>query len=216
MDVTIAIPTYFANNMLTNCVQSILANVEQPKILIYKNDIGWLQACNKVMMETTGDIILLNDDTYVLSDIVAEMSTLAYSNKDIGIVGGKSLSSNQDTILNYGIYIGTDGNTAHRHFGQSRDSVKVEAQRAVEGSCIYIKRQVIDDIGYFDDEYGFGYREEVDYCFRAREIGYKVVSCPTAEYVHFTSQTHGKLGIENDKFEYFMTKWGTKLALGRI
>jgi len=214
--VTIAIPTYFGNAMLTNCINSILKNVENPEIYVYKNDIGWLLAGNHIMQSTVGDLILLNDDTIVTTDIVMSMKTLAYSDPSIGIVGGKSLAINGETIINYGIYIATDGNSSHKHFGQQRNSVDVEQQKAVEGSCMYIKREVIDAIGYFDEGFGMGYREEVDYCFRAREAGYKVVSCPSAEYIHLVNQTHSKVGITNDKYEYFLEKWGTKLKLGQI
>jgi GT2 family glycosyltransferase len=216
MDVTIAIPTYFGNSMVLNCVASIMAKVTQPKVIVYKNDIGWLQACNKLMQETPGDIILLNDDTVILTDIVREMSELAYSKPEIGIVGGVSLQPSGDAINNYGIYVGTDGNTAHKHYGKSPDMVRVEEQKAVEGSCMYIKREVIDKIGVFDPEFGMGYREEVDYCFRAREAGYLVVSSPKARYIHYVNQTHSVVGITNDKYAYFMSKWSTKLKLGKV
>ena len=213
---TIVIPTYFGNKMLHNCIVSIFEKVQSPKIYVYKNDIGWLKACNEAIKNTQDDVILLNDDTVVLTDIVREMSRLAYSDEKIGIVGGKALSPNQDTIINYGIYIAPDGNTAHKYFGQRRNSVKVETQKAVEGSCMFIKRDLINAIGVFDEIYTNGYRAEVDYAFRARVGGFKCVSTPKAEYVHFTSQTSGPLGIVNDTHEIFMEKWGTALKLGKV
>jgi GT2 family glycosyltransferase len=215
-EVTIIIPTYFGGQLIGNCVSSILKNVPDARFLVYKNDIGWLQAANTIMKSLNTDVILLNDDTLVISDIVGSMKEKAYSDEKIGIVGGKSLEPNTETIINYGIYVAPDGNTAHRYFGQPRNSVKAEKQKAVEGSCMFIKRALIDEIGLFDEKYGMGYREEVDYCFTAREAGWKVVSTPDAEYVHFTSQTNSRLGIKNDTHEYFMSKWGTKLKLGVV
>lgn len=216
-EVTIAIPTYFANTMTTNCVASILKICKNPKILLLKNDIGWLKACNKIMLETKDDIILLNDDTYLVTDIVEELKKVAYSSDTIGIVGGMALSPNGETIVNFGIYISADGNTAHIGFGkQSNEFTDIETRKAVEGSCMYIKREVIDKIGVFDEGYGMGYREEIDYAFRAREAGYKVVSTSTAKYIHFVGQTHGPLGITNVTHKYFMEKWGNKLALGKV
>jgi GT2 family glycosyltransferase len=215
-DVTVIIPTFFGNTMLLNCIASLMSQSFGAKILTYKNDIGWLKAANSLMASVTTDVILLNDDTIVVSDIVKEMQTLAYSSPSIGIVGGKSLSMDLQTIINYGIYVGPDGNTAHRYYGHERNSVKVEKQQAVEGSCFFIKREVIDKIGYFDEGYGMGFREEVDYCFRAREEGYQVASTPKAEYIHLVSQTHGPLGIGNTTFEYFMEKWERKLKRGIV
>jgi GT2 family glycosyltransferase len=217
VDVVIGIPTYFGNKMLQNCVQSILQNVKNSKIFIFKNDIGWLQACNHILHNTTTDIILLNDDTFVITDIAQELYDVAYKYEGVGIVGGKSLAPNGETVINYGIHVSADGNTAHKYFGHpSSELTKVESQKAVEGSCMYIKREVIEKIGVFDERYKMGYRAEVDYGFRAREAGYKIVSAPEAKYIHFTSQTAGPLGITNDTHDIFMDVWGKKLALGKI
>lgn len=214
-DCTVVIPTYFAGKMLENCVNSILTRSKSANILINKNDVGWLKAANESMMILNTDILLINDDIIALSDLVGGMQELAYSDPQIGIVGGKSLAPDTETIINYGIHIAPDGNTAHKYYGHRRDSVGVEKQRAVEGSAMYIKRAVLESIGYFDPEY-IAYREEVDLCFTARKAGWKVMSTPKAEYVHLTSQTHGRLGISNDSHEYFMSKWGKALKLGEI
>ena len=217
VEVTIIIPTFFAGDMLYNCLGSIHKAVPNARTLVYQNDVGWLKACNDIMKTLKTDVILLNDDTIVLTDIVTEMQKLAYSDDRIGIVGGKALAANNpDMIINYGIYVGPDGNTAHKHFGQPRDSVDVETQRAVEGSCIYIKNELLYRVGYFDEDFGMGYRAEVDFCFRAREEGWKTVSCPTAEYIHFEHQTAGPLKISNDTHELFMRKWGTRLKMGKV
>ena len=160
---------------------------------------------------------MTNDDVVFLNNAIKEMKDLAYSDSKIGIVGAKMLSPNGETVINFGIHIASDGNTAHKHFGEHKSKVtKVEIQKAVEGSCMYIKRELLSSIGYFDEGYGMGYREEVDLAFRAREAGWKVVSCPDAEVIHYVSSTHSKLGITNDTYEYFMSKWKTKLALGII
>lgn len=218
--VLVGIPTYFGNQLVTNCVTSLLKFMPKADIYILKNDMGWLKAANEIMRiayKSEMDVLLLNDDTYVLGDIIKELQDVAYSDDKIGIVGGKALAPNQDTVINFGIYIATDGNTAHKYYGKSRKEInQVEKQKAVEGSCFYVKWEVMKQIGVFDEGYGNGYREELDYCFKAREAGYEVVSCPTAEYVHFVSQTNGKLGITNDSYDYFMSKWGRKLKLGEI
>jgi len=186
------------------------------KILLYKNTEGWIRACNNLMESTTTDILLMNDDCIATSNLVLEMQTLTYSNNLIGIVGGKSIDPTGSFITNFGIYVDKTGNTANKHYGQPLDSVGIEYQKAVEGSCFFIKRELIDKIGYFDLGYEPAYREEVDYCFRAREAGYKVVSCPTASYIHYSSATMSRLGITNDTYDYFMSKWGTKLKLGLV
>lgn len=218
--VLVGIPTYFGNQLSVNCVASVLKHVPHVDISVLKNDIGWLQAANVLMTRALSegtDILLLNDDTFLLSNIIEEFQKYIKEHDKTGILGGKALAPNQDTVINYGIYIATDGNTAHKYYGKSRREVtQPEKQKAVEGSCLYVRLEVLQKIGVFDTGYGNGYREEVDYCFRAREAGFDVVSIPTAEYVHFVNQTHGKLNIHNDTYDYFMSKWGSKLKLGEV
>ena len=47
----------------------------------------------------------------------------------------------------------------------------------VTGAFFLIRKKVIDDIGYFDEDY-FMYTEEVDFCFRAKQSGWKVYYLP--------------------------------------
>jgi GT2 family glycosyltransferase len=75
---------------------------------------------------------------------------------------------------------------------------------------------VINKIGCFDEGYGMGYREEVDYCFSARMAGYKVISCPTAEYIHLVGQTSARLGVWSNSHPYFMSKWELLLKEGKV
>src|ERR1041384_856836 len=112
--VLIGVPTYFGNQLAVNCVASILQNVPDADIRVLKNDMGWLKACNKIMAESdhNQDILLMNDDTFVLCNIVKELQDVAYSDDKIGIVGGKAFGLDRETVINYGIYVGVDGNTA--------------------------------------------------------------------------------------------------------
>ena len=55
---------------------------------------------------------------------------------------------------------------------------------AVSGSCMMIRREVVDQIGYLDESF-FAYQEDADFCFRARQAGWKIMYVPTASLVHF-------------------------------
>lgn len=215
-DLTVLIPTYWSNQMLLNCIHSVMATNPGVMILTYKNDVGWLRACNNLMRTVQTDVVLLNDDTIVLSNISSAVEAVRHKIPNAGIIGGKALGMDQQTIINYGISVYPDGNTAHKYFGYPKDAVKVEVQQAVEGSLFWISRDLINKIGYMDERYTMGYRAEVDYCFRAIEAGYKVVSTPDIEYIHLVSQTSGPLGIENDTYDIFMDQWGKKIRQGRF
>ncbi len=57
----------------------------------------------------------------------------------------------------------------------------------VSGSCMLIRRQVIDDIGYLDERF-FAYQEDADYCARARAAGWEVHYVPAARVIHYGGQ----------------------------
>ena len=58
---------------------------------------------------------------------------------------------------------------------------------AVSGSCMFIRRTLLEQIGYLDEVY-FAYQEDTDFCFRARQAGWKVVFQPEAKITHFGGQ----------------------------
>ena len=61
---------------------------------------------------------------------------------------------------------------------------------AATGACMYITREVLDQVGLFDEDYGMGY-EDVDYCLRAWQAGFQVVYAPSAQLHHHESITRG-------------------------
>lgn len=62
---------------------------------------------------------------------------------------------------------------------------------AVSGSCMFIRREVINQIGYLDERF-FAYQEDADFCYRAREAGWKIFYVPIAEVIHFGGQGGSK------------------------
>jgi len=69
-----------------------------------------------------------------------------------------------------------------------------------EGSCMLIKRDVIDAIGYLDETYAPAYYEDTDYCFRAREAGFRVMYSPYSTVLHHSTVTAQAVRREDDAF----------------
>lgn len=55
---------------------------------------------------------------------------------------------------------------------------------AVSGSCMFIRRAVVDEIGYLDEAY-FAFQEDTDFCFRAREAGWEIDYAPVGQVIHY-------------------------------
>lgn len=58
----------------------------------------------------------------------------------------------------------------------------------VSFACILIRKEVFDDVGLLDDEF-FMYFEDVDYCFRVKKAGWKILNIPSAHVVHLRGGT---------------------------
>jgi glycosyltransferase involved in cell wall biosynthesis len=88
---------------------------------------------------------------------------------------------------------------------------------AVTGAALYIKRAVIDGIGYLDEGYGMAY-EDVDYCLRAWEAGFQVLYYPYASLTHLEAKTRGmeQGQRELDSQQRFWERWGDMLEHRRV
>ena len=64
------------------------------------------------------------------------------------------------------------------------DEDTVAAVEAVSGSCMLIRRAVVEQIGYLDETY-FAYQEDADFCFRARRAGWEIDYVPSAQVIHY-------------------------------
>ena len=67
----------------------------------------------------------------------------------------------------------------------------IHEAEAVSGSCMFIRREVVEQAGYLDEAF-FAYQEDTEFCFRARQAGWKVVYLPTASLIHFGGQGGSK------------------------
>ena len=71
----------------------------------------------------------------------------------------------------------------------------------VTGAAMMIRKEVMADIGLFDDEY-FLYFEEVDFCFRANRAGWPVYYVPNSVVTHLQAQATGITDDRKDKRRY--------------
>jgi len=80
--------------------------------------------------------------------------------------------------------------------------------------CVYIRREVIDSIGFLDEAFGMGYFEDDDYCMRARNAGYKLGIARDIFVHHEMSQSFDKISNEQKEVQFqknkkiYESKWG--------
>jgi GT2 family glycosyltransferase len=168
----------------------LLKNHEQDKLKVELNsqNLGYLNTVNKGMRMTGNDVILLNTDTIVTSGWARKMRACAYSYNRIATVTPFTNNGRMCSVPNFlqdnDI---PDGFTVDSFAGcveKASTNSYPELVTAV-GFCMYIRRSIIDEIGYFDEvNFGKGYGEEVDFSFRATNKGYKNVLCDNTFVFH--------------------------------
>lgn len=149
-------------------------------------NMGFVQSVNRALAATeNGDVILLNADTVVPPDLLRRLAEVARADSSIGTI--TPLSNNGEFTSFPRAYEANDLPTAKRM--AAIDAVAAAVNRGVVidipngiGFCLYITRQCLDAVGALSGEFDRGYLEDVDFCLRVRERGFRNV-CATSIYV---------------------------------
>ncbi|MBS7635672.1 glycosyltransferase family 2 protein [Candidatus Bathyarchaeota archaeon] len=171
------------------------------------NNIGIKFALNFLKPEY---ILLLNNDTVVSENLLKELVKTAENDRKIGIVGPKiyfyDYKGRSDVISFTGEDLIPWKGTGQRYGSGEMDDGRwdkpMELDR-IEGSCMLIRKDVFERVGFFDEIY-FCYYEETDFCIRAKRVGFKIKYCPTARIWHKVAASTG--GRESPKRIYFLTR----------
>ncbi len=142
------------------------------------------------------DVLLLNNDMLALTsfepfiDFVKENKNKNTYNK-IGIMGAKLLYPNLN-IQHAGI-VRMKLIDRFRHIYKYRNQNHTPTNFpkryiAVTGACIYINRELINKIGFFDERYILSY-EDIDYCLNAQSNNYDIWYIPYVKMIHYESAT---------------------------
>jgi GT2 family glycosyltransferase len=140
------------------------------------------------------DVVVLNSDVEALPGWLEGLQYAAYRDPDVGIVGAQLLYP--DGRIQFG---GTIRNRDapewfdHRYRFKPGDwgpAAQTSPALAVTGACMYVRREVLERVGLLDEDYPMAY-EDVDWCLRAWQAGYRVRYFPIARLIHHESVTRG-------------------------
>ncbi|CAN5643944.1 hypothetical protein BH23PAT2_BH23PAT2_03830 [soil metagenome] len=177
----------------------------------YKNkkNLGFVGTCNKVVNEldkTGNDILLLNSDTKVSEGFLDEMSDVLYASKDHGVVSPRSNNATLATIpLSSAPQKGIDSKESYKIYLKIKNILpRYNEVPVAHGFCMLIRRDLINKFGLFDAAFGKGYGEEVDFCMRIKQGGYKSVLSNRSYVFHlearsFTLEAKAEMLAVNNK-----------------
>lgn len=170
-----------------------------PQVVLVRNErnLGFSAANNRGLRTASGDLlVLLNNDTEVDPGwLRALVSTAADPN--VGIVGAKALYPD-GRLQHAGGFVGKRGAASHYGY-QEPDSGQFDQSREVDyvtGASLAITRNALETIGELDEEFSPIYYEDLDWCYRARAAGLRVVYQPQAKLIHHESATTAAFNYE--------------------
>ncbi|VVB88192.1 Glycosyltransferase AglI [uncultured archaeon] len=149
---------------------------------------GFVKTVNAGMEFSKKDVILLNSDTIITVNWAKKLSSCAYSDDNIATVTPLSNNATICSVPDFCKDNAVPEGFTIDDFADFIEKVSLEQYPVIPtavGFCMYIKRKVIDEIGYFDDiTFGKGYAEENDFCMRAIQAGYKNILCDDTFVFH--------------------------------
>lgn len=190
-------------------------------------EFNYSKIINFGVKKVNGDFILqLNNDTKLLTPNWLELFIGYAQEKEIGAVGAK-LYYEDKTLQHAGIIIGLSGIAGnalvnlpfgkHAYFGREAATRNVSA---VTGACLFARRELYNEVGYMEEEKFKVAFNDVDFCLKLLQKGYRIVYNPYIELIHYESKTRGYeySKKQEERFEKeannFKEKWKEVLEKG--
>lgn len=171
---------------------------QRVRVLNYPHPFNYSAINNHAVEHCTGELLgLVNNDIEVISpDWLTEMVSHA-ARPEVGTVGAKLYYTN-GTIQHAGVIVGLGGvaGHSHKHFPQDAPGYfyrlnVVQNVSAVTAACMLVRRAVYEEVGGLNDKELTIAFNDVDFCLKVREAGYRNVWTPYAELYHHESVSRG-------------------------
>lgn len=201
---------------------------EKIKVVNYEGAFNYSLVNNFGASYAKGDyVLLLNNDTEVITADWMEEMLMYAQREDVGAVGAK-LYYPDNTIQHAGIILkmGAHRTAGHCHYKRDKEFLGYMGRlcyaqdfSAVTGACLMVKKSLWDKLEGLDKKFEISLND-IDFCLRLRELGLLNIFTPFAELYHYESVSRGlddsgeKAERYNRESELFRNKWKEVLDKG--
>jgi GT2 family glycosyltransferase len=200
------------NGSRDDSVRQIQSAFPEVNLIPLPDNLGYAAGNNagiqEAMEQGTDYIFVLNNDTLLEPDILKKLVNVAEKNPQVGMVGPKMYCYQPDNVIFAAgsVIEWKKGDIFHRGMFTADqtwlDSNKPEPVDFITGCGVLVRRELIETVGPLDLSFFLNY-EDVEWCVRARRMGYEVWYTPDAALWHKVSATLGEASPANT---YYMTR----------
>ena len=192
------------NGSQDGTVEAVRDRFPWAELIALPENVGFAAGNNVGLRHARGrHAVLLNSDTVVLPDALERCVRYLDAHPDVGVVGPQLLNpdgSKQNCIHAYPSLLTelvpkglletlSPGRFPSKRFAHPAP-IDVDA---VLGACLFVRREVLDEVGPMPEDYFF-FLEETDWCWRIRRAGWRIVHVPDARVIHvFGASTKKKM-----------------------
>jgi GT2 family glycosyltransferase len=185
--------------------------VENIRLVRCEEPFNFAHRINQGAANARGEfLLLLNDDTEVTTPAWLESMVEFAQQEAIGAVGAKLFYP--DGKIQHGGVMVLGGNPGHAFHGFDGDhpgyfcsNLVNRNYLAVTAACLMIRKDVFDRVGGMDEIFPLNYND-VDFCLKVHEAGYRNIVTPYAQLIHYESLSR-KPGLQPNEWETLNQKW---------
>lgn len=201
----------------TRAMRQELEERPATSILDYPGVFNWAAINNFAAANSTSDMLLfMNNDIEATSEGWLHAMVEIGQRPEVGAVGAR-LVYPDGKLQHAGVVLGMGGVAGHVFIGMppgergyfAWDQL-VRGYSAVTAACMLVRRSVFEELDGFNEDLAVGFND-VDFCIRMGQKGYRVVYTPHAELTHHESVSRGLSGYYSD-YEEFLELWSGLLA----
>lgn len=200
--------TLVDNASTDKTIQELKSHYPEVKIIANRKNLGYSAAVNIGIKSTTSNIVIVsNSDVEFQAGSIDTLVEYLETHPEVGVTGPQQVFPNGRWQRSYGNIVGIKDslkntlgitsihNWVRRLAWPRRIDKWPKHVGYIDGAVIALKKKAYISIGEFDENFFF-YGEEMDFCFRLRKGGWKVVFLPFAQVIHIRG------GSSKVKYEY--------------
>ena len=194
-------------------VEMVKSNFPWVKLIENRRNLGFSKGNNAALPYASGRYVLfLNSDTQVFRETLTEMIRFMDKNPEIGAstcylelkrIGGLDFNSHRGFPTPFSALTYFSG--LHKIFPRSKlfggyyqtykDLSVTHEVDVIEGAFMVVRREAAEKVAFSPnvwwDEDFFFYGEDIDFCYRIKQVGYKIYYYPKVKTIHYKGATHG-------------------------